>query len=443
MKHLITITRYEFRHFARSPFKITALLLFLGAAIYGLQNGYELFKKQLAETENIKSKNEETIAEVISWYDAGKKGPDDKPWIDVTTPMRAIWYAPASAIKEPSKMMPFSIGQAEQFGYYKQVTNWSSTFDADLSEEMANPERLAIGTLDFSFIIIYLLPVLLIILLFNIGGLEKDLNFDRLVQVNNPSFSTWLLARFIFYFFLIIALLLVLMLVYAALTNALFDLSGTFLNMYLLVLFYTFLWFAVFYYINLKGKGSANQAIKMASIWLMFAVIVPGATHQILSLKYPASYMTDYLDASRDETYKIYDLPADTVMKKLLVHYPELQATKLAKDTVMDEGIIGNSSSGLINKLMKDAAKQIEDSNESKNQFIRNTSWINPVNWFQNTMNRLSETDYYAYQKFRVEIQKMIDKKVKFILNDSWNKETIDREKFLEYVEAFKTETEK
>ncbi|AIM35243.1 hypothetical protein KO02_00075 [Sphingobacterium sp. ML3W] len=335
------------------------------------------------------------------------------------------------------------MGQVEQFGYYKQVTNWSSTFDSDLSEEMANPERLAIGALDFSFIIIYLLPILLIILLFNIGGLEKDLNFDRLVQVNNPSFSKWLLARFSFYFFLIIALLLILMLVYAALTNALFDLSGTFLMMYLLVLFYTFLWFGIFYYINLKGKGSANQAIKMASIWLLFGVIIPGATHQILSLKYPTSYMTDYLDASRDETYKIYDLPADTVKKKLLIHYPELQATKLSKETVIDEGIIGNSTSGLINKLMKDAAKQIEDSNESKNQFIRYTSWVNPLNWFQNTMNRLSETDYYAYQKFRVKIQEMIDKKVKFILNDSWNKETIDREKFLEYVEAFKTNTEK
>ena len=71
--------------------------------------------------------------------------------------------------------MVFSLGQSEQYGYYKRVTNWSTTFDSDLAEEIANPERLAIGTLDFNFVFIYLSPILLIILLFNIGGLEKDL----------------------------------------------------------------------------------------------------------------------------------------------------------------------------------------------------------------------------------------------------------------------------
>ena len=80
-------------------------------------------------------------------------------------------------------MMVFSLGQSEQYGYYKRVTNWSSTFDNDLAEEIANPERLAMGTLDFNFVLIYLTPILLIILLFNIGGLEKDLNFDNLIYV--------------------------------------------------------------------------------------------------------------------------------------------------------------------------------------------------------------------------------------------------------------------
>ena len=70
-------------------------------------------------------------------------------------------------------MMVFSLGQSEQYGYYKRVTNWSTIFDSDLAEEIANPERMAIGTLDLNFVLIYLTPILIIILLFNIGGLER------------------------------------------------------------------------------------------------------------------------------------------------------------------------------------------------------------------------------------------------------------------------------
>ena len=435
MKQLFTIIQYEFRHFSRSPFKMVSLILFIGAAVYGLQNGYTLLKRQNTEIETIQAKNKETIAEVTGWYDAGKKGPDDKPWIDVTTPMRAIWYAPASVLKAPSSMMPFSIGQAEQFGYYKQVTNSSSTFDADLAEEIANPERLAIGTLDFSFVILYLLPVLAIILLFNIAGLERDLGFDQLIRVNHPSIRKWLFSRFAFYFLLLSGTLLILMLVYAVRTNVL---PGTFILLYLLIVLYTLLWFVAFYFINHKGKGSANQAIKMVSLWLLFCVVIPGGIHQLASLKYPGNYMTDYLDASRDETYKLYDLSVDTVKQRLLAAYPDLARTQHAKDTAIDESIIGNSSSGLTNKLMKAAALTIENTNEDKNRFIRNTCWFNPVSWFQNRMNALCGTDYYAYRRYRADIQAVIDKKVELLLHDSWNKETVDKKRFMEYVSAFK-----
>ena len=434
MRNFIATIQYEFRHFARSPFKIASLILFIGAAVYGLQNGYTLFKQQNKEIEAIDAKNKETIAKVTGWYNAGKKGPNDKPWIDVTKPMRAIWYTPASVIKEPAPFMPFSTGQAEQFGYYKQVTNWSSTFDADLAEEIANPERLAVGTLDFSFVVLYLLPVLAIILLFNIGGLERDLGFDKLIQVNQSSSRKWLMARFGFYFLLVNGILLVLMLMYSMRTNAL---SGTFIGLYALIVLYTLIWFIVFYFINLKGKGSSNQAIKMVSLWLLFCVIIPGSLHQIASLKYPGSYMTDYLDASRDETYEIYDLSADTIKQRLLKAYPELALTVHGKDTLADQDIIGNSTSGLINPLMKEAAAMVEHNNENKNRFIHNTSWLNPVSWFQNKINALCRTDYYAYRHYRNDIQAMIDKKVNVLLLDSWNKETVNKEKFIEYINTF------
>ena len=65
-------------------------------------------------------------------------------------------------------------------------------------EEIANPERLVNGNIDFSFMIIFLLPVLLIILTYNINGLEKDLNFDKLIAIQSGSSRKWTLTGFSF-----------------------------------------------------------------------------------------------------------------------------------------------------------------------------------------------------------------------------------------------------
>ena len=73
-------------------------------------------------------------------------------------------------------MMVFTIGQSEQYGYTKELQT-EFYFDSDLAEEIANPERLALGTLDFNFVFIYLCPILIIVL-FNVGGMEKDLKIE-------------------------------------------------------------------------------------------------------------------------------------------------------------------------------------------------------------------------------------------------------------------------
>ena len=437
MRNLIIILQNEYKHLVRNKFKIFSLVLFIGAAVYGLQNGYELFQKHISEIAAIRTKNAETIKKIEGWFDEGKKGPEDRPWINITTPFWAIWNAPSTAVKTPSALMPFTIGQAEQFGYYKQVTNWSTTFDSDLAEEIANPERLATGTLDFSFVILYLLPVLVIVLLFNIGGLEKDLGFDRLIRINSISQKKWLLARFAFYFLALIIVLLLLMLPYAILTGAFQNQFSTYIKLFFYVSLYMSLWFSVFYFINLSGKGSTNQALKMVSVWLLFCIVLPGSIHQITSLKYPSSYMTDYIDANREESNKLLELPNDTIRNRLLALYPILKETKHGRDTLIDEEILGNSSSAFVNDLMKKTALSIEIKSEHKNQFIQNTFWINPISFFQNKINTLANNDYYAYKQFRHNIQSIIDKRVNTILLDCWNKETVNKEKYLRYVEHF------
>ena len=437
MKKYIEIALIEISHLTRSPFKIISILFYMIAVIYGCQNGYNLFKKHNNEIMSIKADYEESIEKMLVKYEEIENGTLNKSRRDPTTPYWAIWNTPSYAFKYPSSMMVFSLGQSEQYGYYKRVTNWSSTFDNDLAEEIANPERLAMGTLDFNFVLIYLTPILLIILLFNIGGLEKDLNFDNLIYVNNISKKNWLLSRFSFYFVLLYIILFLLLIPYGLLAAVFQNEAISFLKLSLLILIYNLIWFLIFYLINYWGKNSPDHAIKMISTWLVFCIIIPGAFHQVASLKYSTNYMTDYLDVSRDQRYGIFDLPADTIQSNLLKIFPKLQNTIYAADTSLNKSIVDKSISGLVNVLNKEVVKKIEKSNDDKNKFVKSYFILNPVVYFQNKINSFTKTDYYAYRSYRKYIQSIIDKKIDLILVETWNNVNVNKGKYIQYVKIF------
>ena len=74
---------------------------------------------------------------------------------------------------------------------------------------------------------------------------------------------------------------------------------------------------------------------------------------------------------------------------------------------------------------------------EQKNRFIQSSFILNPVIFFQNKMNDIAQTDYYAYKGYRDKIQSIIDKKVNIILLDTWNKVEVDKQKYIDYLNAF------
>jgi ABC-2 type transport system permease protein len=419
---------------------VLSLILFLLSALYGLQNGYDLHQKHSKELKSIKEKNQETINDVLKWYKSGAKGPEDRPWVDISDPFWAIIFAPNSVCKNPSTLMPLSVGQTEQFGYYKEISNWSTTMDSDLAEEIANPERLTLGSIDFSFVLLYLLPILLIILLFNVGGLENDLNFSRLIVINAPSQKKWLAFRFIFYFVFIYALLILFMLFYCLITDVFNENAARFWQFCLYAFFYCLFWFTLFYLINLKGRTSSNQALVMISTWMLFCILIPGAIHQISSVYYPASYMTEFIDANRDESDRIWEMSTDEQKEQLKKIYPEIVKTKYFQDKEASEEIIQNCSSALINELMKNTVKKINANHAKRNDFITSTHWINPVIFFQNKFNHLAQNDYNSYTEFHKEIQQKIDLKNKELVFDSWNKVKYNKRKYLELIKSLNEE---
>lgn len=427
---------YELKHFSKSKAKVVAYFLFVFACLYALYNGFNLHDKQQITIASIEEKKQEGITKIKSWYDEGKIGPEDRPWIDITTPFWALWNAPTYTIKNPSPLLPLGIGQTEQYGYYKRVTNWTSTYDNDMVEELANPERLVNGNIDFAFIILFLLPILLIIFSYNINGFEKDFNFDKLIIIQAGNKRKWILVRLLFYVLLLILTVFILILSVGIINSVNDTYHSNLISLTFLATIYITFWAVAFYFIILKSNGSSSQAFTMISVWLVVCIIIPGAVHQYVSIKYPANLMIDYLDANRKQANEVFELSRDAQAKEIVAIFPALTNTQHGKDSITDESIVSNTVSAIINQMNKKAIDKIEQQNDSKNNLITATYWFNPVSYFQNRWNSITDTDYNAYKMYRSDVQKAIDKKIELLVFECWDKKKVDKVTYENYIKT-------
>lgn len=428
---------FEWKHFVRSRFKVIACILFVLAGVYGLHSGSELYHERLSEIEKIEKRVEENQQEHLAKYVAGKVTDEDRPWINMSEPFWAVWFADIHHFKRPSAAMVYSTGQSEQYGYYKRITFNASPYDEDLAEEIANPERLQTGKLDFAFVIIFLLPLVLLVLMYNLRGTEVEQGIMPLVEVQKGAGGAWLLSRVAFYFALSIGIV-GLLLLYGAMLTGVFDADlGALWDVLYSITLYGIFWSVVFFLILRKGRGILGNTLKMMGVWLLFSFVIPATVHQVVSIASPVNLMTDLIDADRDQKYALYDEPNDVVEAKLFAMFPEIKESPIAKDSTKIDGARNDSYSALVNELKKKGITKIEKHNTAKNQLVQNTYWFNPVGFFQNRLNRISQTHFDDYQKFRDEIQYLVDKQIRTLVHDTWNGKEIRAKDFQFYMHHF------
>lgn len=426
----------EWTHFVRSPFKVVAVVLFLLAGAYGLHNGASLYHEQVAELDRIEEKANEDRQEYLNYYDEGKKGPEDRPWVDMTEPFWAMYYTYDHHFKSPSAALVYNLGQAEQYGFYKRVTFQASPYDSDMTKEIANPERLQTGTLDFAFVLLYLSPLLLLILLYNLKTVEAEQGFLPLIEVQATSKNTWLLRRVAFYV-AFVAMSIVVLLLYGSLLTPVFATAGQALGQLLLYsLLYLLLWSIIYFFILRSSTSVLSSTLKMVGVWLLFTFIIPAGVHQWVTMEKPANLMTDFIDASRDKRQAVYALSDSARQVQLEAILPAVMNSSSAKDSIKSIVARGNSNIVLVNDLLKKSIAPIEAENQERNALVKVSYLFNPVTFFQNQFNHITETHFDNYQQYRGEIQQRIDQQIESMTLDYWNEVKIDKSKFQAYYGA-------
>lgn len=204
-------------------------------------------------------------------------------------------YVPTSALA------PMAFGQSDMIPNYYQIT-YRSRVNFMYDSEIENPWNLLNGRFDVAFVVIYLLPLFIFAMSYNLLSAEREQGTLRMLLSQPITLSRLVLAKvsvrasviFACAIFVPVAALLI----FRPETREAASLAQL-AAWTVLVCAYGMFWFAVAVIANAFSRSSAANALTLVGSWVVLVLIVPVLLNLVASMLCPAPSRTELATQTR------------------------------------------------------------------------------------------------------------------------------------------------
>jgi ABC-2 type transport system permease protein len=400
------IITYEGKLFKQSYIMLAALLLYALIGWMSVENGFHRYHYQQQAIDSVRVSEQKSKAKLQASFDTIKFTPGKRDALE--DPYMLDYSSNTFAIKSPSPLAVFSIGQNDVYPFIRQAWMGSEIF-SNSYEEFHNPEQLLAGNLDFTYFLLFIFPLLLIAFTYNIVAADKEKGIDKLLIVESGKPYRIMLYRLLFRWGII---LLLTFLLFAAgifrLRNCP-DMNAAAVTAWAFsILLYGLFWLMIISAIIRRGWNSVLSAVSLAGCWIALLVAVPGISNAWLQLKHPGS-LKEETTQLREFTYAIWDYPTSKHSAYFYHHFPHLKTGTIKTDTT-DMKMYSYVS--LSDSMQRVLYEKMNAGNLRKMKTERNMYWFNPVAGVLHYITNISkssieqqfqyEASLIAYRKERI-----------------------------------------
>lgn len=237
-----------------------------------------------------------------------------------------LYYLKFAYINPVSPLAGLAIGQTDLNNNVQHLTILAlegQRYDTDL----VSPSKLQVGNLDLSFVIIFLFPLVIIALSFNLWHEEVERGTWKLIKIQGRSPFAFLLTKLGIRVALV---LLALVLLFVVAVPALgLELGERFFVMLLLSMLYVLFWFALSLLVVSLKKTSSVNAVTLLSLWLGLVILLPVGINSYVTSKYPIDEALSLAIRQRDEYHKKWDMDKRETVDKFVACYPQYERYEL------------------------------------------------------------------------------------------------------------------
>lgn len=186
--------------------------------------------------------------------------------------------------------------------------------------EAQNPELALPGRFDFAFVLIYLAPLVVIVLFYNLWSGEREAGrLAGLQAIPKASLRVWL-ARVVARFGLVSGVLILALWLGALISGAGMGETLAFTGLILLLLGF---WALVATFVARGSGSSAANAAVLATIWFVVTLIAPAGSNLVINAATPIPDGAAIMRENREAVHDAWDLDRDATLQRFYKIYPE------------------------------------------------------------------------------------------------------------------------
>jgi ABC-2 type transport system permease protein len=285
----------------RTLWLLSVLLLLLTG--YGIFNGVvETNRRDRAIDALVQRQRDGEAARLAQWRRimAGTEKP--VPFANPTDPSSmGSGFGARFAVMPTRLLAPIAFGQSDLFPTYYQVSNASKvTFMYDT--EIENPWHLLSGHFDLSFVLVYLCPLLILAVSYNLLSVERERGTLKMLLSQPLSLPVVVLGKVALRVLLVLASTIVIPACVLIIARPSMFASGQaelLLWWGALVVVYSLFWFAMAVLVNALGRSSAANALMLIATWVVLVLVVPVVLNLLVSAVSPAPSRTELATRTR------------------------------------------------------------------------------------------------------------------------------------------------
>ena len=384
----------------RTLWILAALIAFLTG--YGVYNGSSFVRSErrtLAATEQEQRERIAKLRNDLRRIEAGLAQP--KGFLD---PRSAASIGNVTAVPyvslPPAPLAAFSLGQSDLYPYYYKV-GLRSRSAITSADEIENPVNLLAGRFDLAFVIVFLFPLLILALTYNVLSAERE-NGTLALALSQPLSVASLIGRKIaFRALLLVTLVIVLAIGSAFWSGVDFSQPGLWLRLCLwmaAVACYSAFWFGLAVGVNALGYSSGTNALTLTTIWLVMVLLVPTTVNLLAATLYPVPSRVEMIQAMRDASTQASQ-KGSMILARYYEDHPDLvTATGASKKT--DYASTTYAVQLEVDRVTQPVIAEFDAQVNRQQAFVDRFRFLSPAILTQAALNDISGTGIARYRHF-------------------------------------------
>lgn len=398
--HLMkTILYFEARRLLRQPSMIFSLLLFAVVSLYGIRSGNQTTDRQIVQLDSMRH------AYQLDHHDVLAKAMDTTNKIQslsARVPEVVNHRIPPLLVWPPKPLAPLSLGVSDIQPFHEQLKTAVEIVEQP-NVPVSNPFKLFAGNFDLSFVLVYLLPLLIIVFCYPVYAEEKESGTLPMLSVQGASLHFIIVYKLLFRFLLIAVVVSLLDLAAFRMAAGTAPLHGSEAALWWLVsMLYTLVWVSLSFFVIALRTSSSSAALLLAGAWLLLLLVWPSLGNMFVSLQYPVPLRDDISSYRRHVTEDVWASNPKAVVDSFKANNPQyISLIDASRDTLPRSKQFVAGYYDLVERRVRRAVATVEQAIDSRNRAMEQISQWNPVLYTQQQFNILAGTNMEGYREFK------------------------------------------